>query len=259
MAMTADRPPRWDIPQSPLPGPPHRSWRTGYVIAAIVLVVVVLTAVVVGLTVSHHSKSTLGGTTPITAPHAGTTTTGVDTTTPTSATTISPTGIPAEQANPPSLAGAYSPNPATVLRAISAYSDWLFAHPNPALLANYMLPACTQYNAVKEQLTILADNRWQERPSVSEIQWIKVNRPVTPAPGLLDGHPAYVGGGVKVVFAYTPQSSDVLNAAGQVVTSSHNPPLLMMGINFAQGPDGQFRIISEGAANPPGGVKEFES
>jgi len=258
MAMTADRPPRWDVPQSPLPGPPHRSWRTGYVIAAIVLVVVV-TAVVVGLTVSHHSKSTLGGTTPITAPHAATTTTGVNTTTPTSATSTNPQGIPADQANPPSLAGAYSPNPVVVMETLGPYIDWLFAHPNPALLANYMLPTCTQYDAEKAELTTLATNGLHGRPSVSTIQWIKTNVPFTPAPGFLDGHPSYVGGGVKVVITYTPQSSDVLNAAGEVVNSFHNPSLVMLGISFAQGPDGRFRVISEAEANPPGGVAEFES
>jgi len=229
------------------------------VIAAIVLVVVV-TAVVVGLTVSHHSKSTLGGTTPITAPHAATTAPVVNPKTPTSATTVSPQGIPADQANPPSLAGAYSTDPITVMRAISAYSDWLFAHPNPALLANYMLSRCPYYKSVEAELTTLADKGWHARPSVADIQWIKVNVPFTPAPGFLDGYPAFVGGGIKAVITNTPQSADVLNAAGQIVTKFTNQPLLeMAGVNFAQGPDGRFRIIDEGLFNPPGGVAAFES
>jgi hypothetical protein len=242
MAMKPDRPPR----------------RTGYVIAAVV--VFALTAAIAGLSLSHHSKRALGGTTPITAPQAATTTTAANTTTPTSATTISPTGIPADQANPPSLAGAYSTDPITVMRAISAYSDWLFAHPNPALLANYMLLRCPYYKGVEAELTTLADKGWHARPSVAEIQWIKVNGPFTPAPGFLNGHPAFVGGGVKVVLANTPQSADVLNAAGQVVTKFNDQqPLQMLGINFAQGPDGQFRIIDEGLFNPPGGLAAFET
>jgi hypothetical protein len=229
------------------------------VIAAIVVVVVV-TAFVVGLTLNHHSKTTLGRTTAITAPRGQTTTTAVNTTNSTSATSIGPQGIPADQANPPSLAGAYSTDPITVMRAISAYSDWLFAHPNPALLVNYMLPRCPYYKGVEAELTTLADKGWHARPSVAEIQWIKVNVPFTPAPGLLDGHPAFVGGGVKAVITNTPQSADVLNAAGQVVTKFTNQKLLeMAGINFAQGPDGRFRIIDEGLFNPPGGVAAFES
>jgi len=259
MAMTADRPPRWDVPQSPQSAPPHRSRRTGYVIAAIVLVVVV-TAVVVGLTVSHHSKSSVGGTTPITAPHAATTTTGVNTTTPTSATSTNLQGIPADQPNPPSLAGAYSTDPATVLRAISAYSDWLFAHPNPTLLANYMLPRCPYYNGVEAELTTLADKGWHARPSVADIQWIKVTVPFTPAPGFLDGYPAFVGGSIKAVITNTPQSADVLNAAGQIVTKFTDQKLLeLVGFNFAQGSDGRFRIIDAGLADPPGGIAAFES
>jgi hypothetical protein len=258
MAMTADRPSRWDVPQSPPSGPPHGSRGSGYVIAAIVVVVVV-TAVVVGLVLSKHSKSTFGGTTPITAPRADTTATGMNTTIPTNATSTGPPGIPADQANPPSLAGAYFTDPIRVLRTLSAYSDWLFAHPNPALLANYMLPTCTQYNAVKAELTTLADNHWHARPSVTMIEWSRVDVPFTPAPGFLDGHPSFVGGGVKVVVGYSPQSSDVLNAAGQIVNSLHNPGILMAVINFAQGSDGQFRVISEASFNPPGGVAAFES
>jgi hypothetical protein len=145
------------------------------------------------------------------------------------------------------------------MRTLGPYIDWLFAHPNPALLDNYMLQSCSQYTAERAELTTLAENGWHGRPSVSMIQWIKVNVPFAPAPGLLDGHPAYVGGGVKVVIANTPRSSDVLNAAGEVVRSFHNPPLAMLVINFAQGPDGRFRVISESEFNPPGGVAAFES
>jgi hypothetical protein len=145
------------------------------------------------------------------------------------------------------------------MRTITTYADWVFAHPNPALLANYMLPTCTQYNAVKAELTTLANEGWHARPSETMIQWIKVNVPFSSAPGLLDGHPAFVGGGVKAVVTTSPQSSDILNSAGQIVSSAHNRPLSMLGVNFAQGSDGQFRIISEAAFNPPGGVAAFES
>jgi hypothetical protein len=253
MAMTADRPPRWDTPGPP--PPPHRPRRHGFVITAII-VVVVLAVVVLGFTLTHHSKVGAGGTPPVTTPHTSTTTPTAGTTTP----TTGGSGIPAAQANPPSLAGAYSTDPITVMRAISAYSDWLFAHPNPALLANYMLSTCPYYKGVEAELTTLVDKGWHARPSVAEIQWIKVNGPFTPAPGLLDGHPAYVGGGVKVVIANTPQSADVLNSAGQVVSEfTDQQPLQMLGVNFAQGSDGRFRIVDEAGFNPPGGVAAFES
>jgi hypothetical protein len=255
MAMTADRPPRWDTPYSEPATPGPGSSRRGLVIAGIV-VLVILVAVVLGFTLSHPSKTAAGGAAPVTGSSANPTAPSVATTTPSGGGS----GIPAAQADPPSLAGAYSTDPITVMRAISAYSDWLFAHPNPALLANYMLPTCPYYKGVEAELTTLANKGWHARPSVARIQWIKVNGVFTPAPGFLNGHPAFVGGGVKAVIANSPQSADVLNSAGQVVTKFTNQQLLeMVGVNFAQGPDGQFRIIDEVEVNPPGGVAGFES
>jgi hypothetical protein len=257
MAVAPHPSPQWDAPWSPQPSPRHRS-RRAFIVAAIV-VVVVLAAVAMEFTLTRRSKTVAGRTTKVTTPATSATTPPARTSTPTTAAGTSG-DIPADQVNPPPLAGAYTPDPITVMRTLSPYIDWLFAHPNPALLANYMFPTCTQYNAVKAELTTLANNDWHARPSVGEIQWIKVNVPFTPAPGLLNGHPSYEGGGVKLVLTNTPQSADVLNAAGQVVTTfTDQQPLQMLGINFAQGPDGQFRVISEGAFNPQGGVAAFES
>jgi hypothetical protein len=123
-----------------------------------------------------------------------------------------------------------------------------------------MLPQCTQYNAVKAELTTLANNGWHAQPSEAVIQWAKVNVPFKSAPGLLDGHPAYVGGGVKAVIINSPQSSDILNKSGQIVTRATDQQTVeMLGVNFAQGSDGRFRIISEGESNPPGGITAFEA
>jgi hypothetical protein len=249
-----------DDPQTSQPPPSHRRSLGALAIAWLVIVVVVLAAAVVGFTLTRHSRRAAVTKSQVTTPAANTTTSPASSSPSTSAGSITPGGIPAAQVDPPSLAGAYTPDPIAVMRAISAYSDWLFAHPNPALLANYMFPTCRLYKGVEAELTTLADHGWHARPSVEAIQWIKVNPPFMPAPGLLDGHPAYVGGGVKVVITSTPQSADVLNSAGQVVTRFNDQkPLEMVGIFFAQGPDGRFRIIDEVAFNPPGGVSEFES
>jgi len=253
MSITNDRSSPWGAEPSEPKGPS----RNGFVIAAIIAAVLFVAVIVVAVVVTDHGKTTSVATPTTTSTPKGTVTTSTSMTA--ASGSSSPAAIPAAQATPPSLAGAYSTDPATVMRAITTYADWVFSHPNPALLNNYMLPTCDQYNGVKAELTTLYDRGWHARPSVTTIQWVMVNVPFTPAPGFLDGYPAYVGGGVKAVVTHTVQSSDILNAAGQVVDSAHNAPLIMLGVNFAQGPDGRFRIISEGAFNPPGGVAAFES
>lgn len=252
--------PTTDSPQSLQPTPSHGSSPDRYAVTA-VIVVVVVAAVVVGFTLSGHATTGAGRATHPMTSAASTTILASSTAPPTSAVNITPGEIPAAQVNPPSLAGAYTPDPIAVMGAISAYSDWLFAHPNPALLANYMLPTCRYYKGVEAELTTLAGNNgWHARPSVAAIQWIMVNGPFMPGPGFLEGHPAYIGGGVKVVITKTPQSADILNSAGQVVTTFNDQKLLQMAVvTFAQGPDGRFRVIDEAAFNPPGGVAAFES
>jgi hypothetical protein len=253
MAVAADHPQR-DTPWSLQPAP--RRSRRGFMFAAII-VVIVLAAIAVGVILTRHSK-TAAATQPTTSA-ASTTTPQATTLPPTSAGGITPGDIPAAQVNPPSLAGAYSTDPVIVLRTLSTYSDWLFAHPNPAMLDNYMLPSSRNFTGVKAELTTLQTNGWHARPSVSQIVWIRADGPFGPGVGLVNGYPSYVGTIVKTVIDDTPQSSDVLNPENQVIASLHNRPQEMLGVALAQGSDGQFRISDIVAFNPPGGVAAFES
>ena len=258
MAITADRPTTpWEAP--PPPGDPPQHSRRSYAIAAVIALAVGLIVVIVGVTFTHTTKHTTGsGSVPqVTAPgpsasvHLG----GGPT------PTIAPGTVPAALASPPSLAGAFVADPITVMNTLGPYIDWVFAHPDPALLDNYMLASSRTYSKIKAELATLAGNHWRQRPSVSLIQWIKTTSAFTPTPvhGLVNGHLSYSGGTVKVVIANTPESSDVLDSAGVVVNSVHNQPQVMVVIALAQGPDGQFRISDEVAFNPPGGVAAFES
>ena len=47
-----------------------------------------------------------------------------------------PKDWPAAQPKPPSLAGAYSDNMIKVIVHSCHYQDWVYAHPNPALVKN---------------------------------------------------------------------------------------------------------------------------
>ena len=111
-------------------------------------------AVTLGLTACGGGNAHAGPTTPTTAPSTAHSTVTLPTTStagPTTAapsTTVqgpsgSPANYPAAKRTPPSLAGAYPTGTAvdliTVFKAITTYEDWVWSHPNPALVANYEL------------------------------------------------------------------------------------------------------------------------
>lgn len=239
-------------PPSPSEGPSRRGMLTAVLIAVVLFVAVIAGAL---LLIKHKNSTTARQaanttTTAATAVGSGTTT----------ATTRASgaTAIPAASATPPSLADAYTPDPVLVLKTLSAYSDWLFAHPNPALVANYMLPSSRTYSATTSNLKTMVQNGWHARPSVTQLAFIKADAPFKPAPGLTNGHQAYLGTVLRVLIEDTPQSSDLLGSAGQVVGSLHNPAQAFLAVSLAQGPDGQFRISDISVLHPPS-IAAFES
>jgi hypothetical protein len=109
------------------------------------------------------------------------------------------------------------------------------------------------------ELATMKTNGWHQRPSVTDVIFAKADGPFQPAPVTVNGHAAYTGTGIRIVVDNSPQSSDVLNNAGQVVNSLHNPSQGFLVVSLAQGPDGQFRISDITSVNPPGGISAFES
>ena len=109
--------------------------------------------VLAGCSSGHHPTANgPGGSTTTTStptdPSTSPTTMGSPTTSTTaqsstSTTVLGPSGnpknYPAAQATPPSLAGAYpqgnTVNLITVLKTLQTYSDWVWSHPNPALVS----------------------------------------------------------------------------------------------------------------------------
>jgi hypothetical protein len=63
---------------------------------------------------------------------------------------------PAAQPNPSSLAGAdpagTTVNLVTVIKTLTTYEDWLYSHPNPALVSGFMMPAGNDYGSEVENL-----------------------------------------------------------------------------------------------------------
>ncbi|HTW08778.1 MAG TPA: hypothetical protein VME46_14780, partial [Acidimicrobiales bacterium] len=85
-----------------------------------------------------------------------------------------PADYPAAQPRPPSLAGAYSTNMMTAIITLVRYEDWVWSHPNPLLVANYMVPGTRAYVSERRQLEELVQHGWHSNTSPSEIDWIWV-------------------------------------------------------------------------------------
>ncbi|HEX3425787.1 MAG TPA: hypothetical protein VHT30_06625 [Acidimicrobiales bacterium] len=259
MALTTDRRGGYDTPGAPPSVPPEGTSRRSLLIAVLIAVVLFVAVIGGGLLLINHKNSNRAANT------ANTTTTGATAAASGSTTPSSgPSGasgasaIPAASATPPSLADAYTPDPVVVMKTLSAYSDWLFAHPNPALVANYMLPSSRTFSGTMSALGTMVKNGWHQRPSVTQLAFVKADAPFKQAPATVNGHQAYLGTVVRVLIEDTPQSSDILNSAGQVVGSLHNPAQAFLAVALAQGSDGQFRISDITELHPPS-ISAFES
>ncbi|HTV12130.1 MAG TPA: hypothetical protein VME20_09730, partial [Acidimicrobiales bacterium] len=166
---------------------------------------------------------------------------------------------PAAQPTPPSLAGAYSTNMMKVLVTLITYEDWVWSHPNPALVANYMLPGGNAYEGELDSVTHLAHNGWHTDPSPTEIDWLAIT--VAPKQLLLINHkraiinkrPAYTPATLTVVINQKPSS--FMNRSGVVVArSSGKIGKIAFSETLSQGSDAQWRIFDVYRLNPLHGL-----
>lgn len=179
-------------------------------------------------------------------------------------------GYPAAQPNPPSLAGAYPKGSTvdlvTVIKTLTTYEDWVWSHPNPALVANYELPTGTAYAGEVKNLSMFASRDLHASPTPAEIDWVKITQAAKPQPpgpdGIprtLAGHQWFVGGIITAVYNLKP--IPMLNADDQPSGQSFNPQQVGPAayvISLVQGPDGQFRIDDITQLHPAGGAASLE-
>lgn len=190
----------------------------------------------------------------------------------TTTTVLGPSGPPADypaaQANPPSLACAYptgdSVNLVTVLKCLSTYSDWVWSHPDPALVANYDLSISPIYAQARNIIVEFQHDGLHAVPTPSTILWVKVQQAPKPfvvqgVPQTYAGHPAFTGG---IVTAVTDnQNIPLLNSANQPSGKQYSSPVqgpAAYEITFSQGSDGQYRYSDVVPLNPPGGIAALE-
>jgi hypothetical protein len=207
------------------------------------------------------SSTTMGSRTTSTTAHSSTSTTVLG-------PNGNPKNYPAAQASPPSLAGAYpqgnTVNLVTVLKTLVTYEDWVWSHPNPALVANYDLATGPDYSGEVATVTQIHNKGWHADPTPSEILWAKVTRQpprteVNGKPLSLDGHAEFSAGWVTVVNNEVP--IPMLTSSGQPSGQQYNPPQtgqVAFQIVLGQGPDGQFRFFQTNGVNLPGGIAALE-
>ena len=248
---------------------PHH--RTAAAIISVSLALVALAAC------SSHSHQTAPPTSSQTsAPTTDPNTTRPTTTAPsrtTTTTVLGPTGssgtYPAAQPTPPSLAGAYptgmTVNLVTVLKTLATYRDWVWSHPNPALVANYELPNGTGYAGEVATLAVLQRDGLHADPTPSEILYVRVTVPATPQQVgskylKLGNYQDFHGGAVVAVYDVKPVP--LLTASGQPSGKQYSPTRVGQigsSITLVQGSDGRFRFEDTADLNPPGGVNAIET
>ena len=135
-----------------------------------------------------------------------------------------------------------------VIVTLITYEDWVYSHPDPALVNNYMIPGGNSYNGERTTLTELAQKGLRADASPTEIDWLAVAAPPKPLQLIngklprLNGHPAYSPASVTLVV--NQKVGTLLNKEGKVVGHSLvTPGKVAFSEILVQGPDGRWRII----------------
>ncbi|GEM_PF-2547736 len=161
-----------------------------------------------------------------------------------------PSTWPAAKPYPPSLAGAYSTNLKKALISLLNYMDWVFAHPNPVLVKNAVVPTANIYRYWVDIVEALVRRGWHEYPNPTEVNFLKVIQPPVKASGFL-------GGTVDVVI--DARRDPYLNNANQTVGYQVGGGRYAASIILGRATTAQhFRIARWYVLHPGGGLEQWE-
>lgn len=124
-----------------------------------------------------------------------------------------PKDWPAAQPHPPSLAGAQSMNMMKVLVTLLTYEDWVWSHPNPALVGNYMLAGSQPYDAEVQDLGKLRKRGLHMDPSPTEIDWMGIVK--RPLHITIHGRSLLTGATVEVIL--NQKAGEYLDSSDRVI------------------------------------------
>ncbi|HUZ44399.1 MAG TPA: hypothetical protein VMU63_08320, partial [Acidimicrobiales bacterium] len=167
----------------------------------------------------------------------------------------------------PSLAGAYSDNLITAFRALYAYHNWLYEHPDASVVGRYAVAGSPAYVGELANIDYLIAHQahfpTDPRGYDGDLQFLKITlapRAVVGSSGTqerIGGHLLFHSGLLTVVSlnlkAYLYGSNGAVLQPGQSAGYSASSYAL------AEGADGQWRIYSAVALHPAGGPQSLES
>ncbi|MGC8626242.1 MAG: hypothetical protein ACP5VR_01590 [Acidimicrobiales bacterium] len=157
---------------------------------------------------------------------------------------------PAAKPYPPSLAGAYGTNLKKAFLSLLQYMDWAFAHPDPSLVANAVVPQANIYTEWVRVMEALVKRGWHECPKPTDIEFLKVVKTATASHRFLDGTVDAVINGARAPY---------LNANDQVVAyqSGQRPYAISVVLGRATATE-RFRIARWYVLHPAGGLAAWE-
>jgi hypothetical protein len=139
----------------------------------------------------------------------------------------------------------------TVIITLIRYEDWVWSHPDPALVRNYMIPGGNAYKPELAGVTELVRKGWHTDPSPTEIDWIGVTLRAKPL-HLIDGRRVRVDGRA----AYMPAALNILiNQKISPYLNDKGGGRTAFSITLSQGSDGRWRISDIDRLNLSAGMK----
>jgi hypothetical protein len=147
----------------------------------------------------------------------------------------------------------------TVIITLIRYEDWVWSHPDPALVRNYMIPGGNAYKPELAGVTELVRKGWHTDPSPTEIDWIGVTLRAKPLHLIdgrrvrVDGRAAYMPAALNILI--NQKISPYLNDKGVVAGHSNGGGRTAFSITLSQGSDGRWRISDIDRLNLSAGMK----
>jgi hypothetical protein len=140
-----------------------------------------------------------------------------------------------------------------VLVTLITYEDWVWSHPNPQLVANYMLRGTRAYASELRDVSNLVRRGWHADPSPSEIDWIRVV--TAPRQTRLYGRLIPTPATLDVLI--NQKVGQYLNRQGRVVGHSPGGGKAAFSVTLEQGSGKQWRIADVSQLNLSGGLEEL--
>jgi hypothetical protein len=145
-----------------------------------------------------------------------------------------------------------------VIVTLIRYEDWVWSHPRPSLVRNYMIAGGPTFTKELRGISRLARNGWHTDPSPTEIDWVAVTKTAKPVPAIdgkpaqLGGHQAYASASANIVL--DQKAGAYLSSGGRVVGTWRGAGKRAFAVILAQGTDGRWRIAAIERLDPPNGL-----